>query len=262
MIGRRWMITALAAVACAVAPAVAAATPTASVLSERLARDWGAPNRKLDVVVTVTREGRTISRTRMTVRRAGPDRARVDFVEPARELGKAVLVLGSKAWLRLPRAGKVIEVRSRRNPLTGGVTFEDLFVDDLSRYETTVTQERGQWVLELRKKGDPRAVWSRVFFDPKTLAPVSREVRSSSGKPIRTMTVEATTVFRGSSVPVRIRFVDRAPGRSETLMEILAVEDLEKDSAALFDRQAFGRGLVEASGDDESADGAAGDDRR
>ena len=210
--------------------------PTVETLVERVANTWDPLRATLRARMTVIRAGRPPSAFELLIRRGGRGRTRIDFLSPANDEGKVVLSIGKQAWLYLPRADRVVELPARRNPLAGGVLFEDL---SLGAAETTgafVEQTDDAFVLAASGSKGAKKASNRVYFDKSTLLPVRREVYAPSGRLLKTVYIDETRAWHAVEIPWKVRFVDHLEHGTETHIDILKAEELGDDVEALFSR--------------------------
>jgi outer membrane lipoprotein-sorting protein len=221
-------------VSAAQAPAAGSDLPTAEDLVRRVAAAWDPVRVSLKATMTVESPERPASTTELWIRRAGHGRTRIDFLAPARDRGKVILEDGGETWLYLPRTGRVVEVPARRNPLAGGVMFEDLFPGGAGAAAAVEANDEG-FVLVLAGGADGKSGGSRVTFDRSTLLPLRRDVYAASGRLLKTMHVDATRDWQGARIPSEVRLVDHLR-HTEARIEILEASELSGDLDELFSK--------------------------
>jgi len=207
----------------------AVAVPTVETLVERVATAWDSLEVKLTAGMTVVRPGRPDTEVQLLIRRRGRNRTRIDFLSPPKDEGKVLLQIGEETWLYLPRTDRFVEVPARRNPLAGGVLFEDVFPGRPELSGAVVEELDDGFVLVTRA--------SRIYFDRTTLLPVRREAYGSSGRLLKTVHIDETRKWQGVEIPWTVRFEDNLRPGNETRIEVLRADELEADLEALFSRE-------------------------
>ena len=235
---RRWVLLGMTLLAGSAPAAATSGVPSAEDLARRAAAAWDPVRVSLKAIMTVERRGRPASTAELLIRRAGSGRTRVEFLSPPRDRGKIILESGGETWLYLPRTGRVVEVPARRNPLAGGVLFEDLFPGGAGVAESVVEEQDDAFVL-VAGDSDRRQARSRIYFDRATLLPFRRETYTSSGRLLKTLHVDATLAWQGTRIPSAVRLVDHLRHGAETRIEILEAEPLAGDLETLFSRDSL-----------------------
>ncbi len=213
-------------------PAGASEVPAAEELVRRVAAAWDPVRVSLKATMTVERRNRPASIQELLIQRAGSGRTRIELLSPARDRGKVILENGGETWLYLPRTDRVVEVPARRNPLAGGVLFEDLFPGGAATGELTVEEQGDAYVL-ITGGG---SAGSRIYFDRSSLLPIRREVYASSGRLLKTVHIDETRDWQGAQIPSRVRVVDHLRHDAEARIEILEASALEGDLEELFSK--------------------------
>ncbi len=233
------LLPALLAVALLLAgvPAGASEVPAAEELVRRVAAAWDPVRVSLKATMTVERRNRPASIQELLIQRAGSGRTRIELLSPARDRGKVILENGGETWLYLPRTDRVVEVPARRNPLAGGVLFEDLFPGGAATGELTVEEQDDAYVLITGGPSAGKPAGSRIYFDRSSLLPIRREVYASSGRLLKTVHIDETRDWQGAQIPSRVRVVDHLRHDAEARIEILEASALEGDLEELFSRE-------------------------
>ena len=211
------------------------AVPTVETLVERVAAAWDSLNVKLTAGMTVVRPDRPNTKVELLIRRAGRNRTRIDFLSPQKDEGKVLLRIGEQTWLYLPRAKKVVEIPARRNPLAGGVLFEDLF-PGRPEVSGAVVEELDDGFVLVTSAPEKKKKTSRIYFDRSTLLPFRREIYGSSGRLLKIVHIDETRKWREVEIPWTVRFADLRSG-IEMRIEVLRADELESDLEALFSRE-------------------------
>jgi len=221
-------------------PAVAAPDlPDAATLRQR-ASAWGAVEVALTARMVTHKEGREPFTADLRILRAGRTRTRIDFLAPPKDAGKVLLQLGDQAWLYLPKADRVVKVPPRRNLLADGLLFEDLFAEEPGAGVARVEEADGAYILVTTPAGtgsERTEKSTRIFFHRDTLLPFKREFYGSSGRLLRTITIEETRPWQDQTLPWKIRFEDNLRNGTETTLEVLAAEELPGNIDELLSRE-------------------------
>ena len=207
----------------------ASLVPTVDTLVERVANAWDSLHVKLTARMTIVRRDREDTEVGLLIRRAGRGRTRIDFLSPPKDEGKVMLQDGDETWLYLPRTGKFVEVPARRNPLAGGVLFEDLFPGRPEIADARVEEREDAFVLVTDA--------NRIYFDRSTLLPFRREVYGSSGRLLKTVHIDEAREWDGVEIPWNVRFVDELRRGLETRIEVLQAAELTDDLEVLFSKE-------------------------
>ncbi len=219
--------------------------PTAEDLIQRVAAAWDPVRVSLKATMTVERPNRPASTTELLIRRAGHLKTRIDFLSPPRDRGKVILENGSETWLYLPRADRVVEVPARRNPLAGGILFEDLFPGGTgagvlqrgtSGTPAAVEEHDEGFVLVTAGRSGSKQPNSRIYFDRSTLFLFRREVYASSGRLLKTIHIDESRDWQGVQIPWKVRFVDHLRYGANVRIEILEALELEGDLDEIFSK--------------------------
>ncbi|MDQ7008228.1 MAG: outer membrane lipoprotein-sorting protein [Acidobacteriota bacterium] len=200
-------------------------------LLESVAKQWGLVSARLLVEMETRRPDGKLSKNSILVRRDGSGKTRIDFLEPDRDAGKAMLLSGRKAWLYLPRAKRTVAVSGKRNPLSGGFLFDDILADGGAKFSVVLKDSGDVLILELRPRDRRRGQWSRLYLAKDTKLPRKREIFAHSGKLLRTVNVEQTVVWEGRRLPSRLRLIENARasrGGDEVTLVLRKIEKLSE----------------------------------
>lgn len=140
-------------------------------------------NFSIDVDLT-SFEGRSSSSSKFRVYGKGADRSVVEFLAPATEKGRYVLMLRDAMWIYMPSASRPIRISPMQRLMgqasNGDVARTSFNVD----YDAKSATEEGEsWVLELEAK-DPSMSYKRVrlWIDRTTYEPRRADFYVASGK--------------------------------------------------------------------------------
>lgn len=172
----------------------------------------------VDVEVTSTTPKATES-SKFRVYGKGSDRSVVEFVAPASEKGKYLLMLRDAMWIYLPSTSRPIRISPLQRLLgqaSNGDVARTNFATDYNA--TKVESENDAWILDLTAK-DPSIAYARVrlWVDKKSNEPSRADFYVVSGKLIkrafyndRAQRVEIEDLLRPGNKTV-MRFANLAP---------------------------------------------------
>jgi len=191
------------------------------------------PSFSIDVQLTAT-TGKSSESSKFRVYAKGSDRSIVEFVAPASEKGKYLLMLRDAMWIYMPSASRPIRIsplqRLMGQASNGDVARTDFTVD----YDaTSVTTEDDAWLLELQAK-DPSIAYNRVrlWVDKKTNEARRADFYVITGKLIK----RATYLDHG----MRVEIEDLLRAGNRTVMQygnLVARENPEK----MFTKDSLGK---------------------
>lgn len=140
----------------------------------------------VEVELTAT-NGKSTESSKFRVYGKGSDRSVVEFVAPATEKGKFLLMLRDAMWIYMPSASRPIRI-SPLQRLMGQASNGDVartnFAIDYN--PTSLTTDDDAWLLDLTAK-DPSIAYNRVrlWVDKKTNEPRRADFYVVSGKLIK-----------------------------------------------------------------------------
>lgn len=149
------------------------------------------PSFALDVDLTSYNSGGKSESSKFRVYGKGSDRSVVEFVAPASDKGKFLLMLRDAMWIYLPSASRPIRISPLQRLMgqaSNGDVARTAFTVDYN--PTSVGEEqwegRRAWVLELVAK-DPAVAYNRVrlWVDASTNQPMRADFYVVSGKLIK-----------------------------------------------------------------------------
>ncbi len=153
------------------------------------------------------------------------DHALVQFVSPASEKGKSLLMLGEDLWIYLPNVKKPVRIPFQQR-LLGDVANGDMarlnFAHD---YNATLTGEEsvaGQdtWVLNLLAKTANKTYHQVKYWVAKSdYKPVQAEFFTVSGKSIKTCTYEEFRTLAGTTRPGSLVFRDSLNKNKKSILK-------------------------------------------
>ena len=150
----------------------------------------------------------------------GSDKSLVEFVSPAAEKGKFLLMLRDAMWIYLPDTSRPVRIsplqRLMGEASNGDVARTNYSVDysvpSMTEEETNGTSA---YVLELQAK-DPNLSYSRVrlWVAKKDLSPIKADYYVSSGKLMKTLVFQAFGTVNGIRMATGVEILDDVrPGR-------------------------------------------------
>jgi outer membrane lipoprotein-sorting protein len=186
----------------------------------------------VDVQLTSYSGGKSES-SKFRVYGKGSDRSIVEFVAPASEKGKFLLMLRDAMWIYLPSASRPIRIsplqRLMGQASNGDVARTSFTID---YHPTSVSEEEWQgkraWVLNLEAK-DPAIAYNRVrlWVDQTNYQPVRADFYVVSGKLIKRALYREYGVMDGKRVLTAVEIEDllRTGNRTEMRYANLVARD-------------------------------------
>lgn len=151
----------------------------------------------------------------MKILRSTERRAYIDFVGPQEERGRKMLAKGQSYWSTFPDSKKVVAISRREMIGNSAFALADIFqLDAENDYDTEIVGEEkanGQDLLKLELKGKhDEAPYARIEYwvEVKGSFPVKASFFSTSGKHLKTMTVETRKEIGGRLRPEVSKMVD------------------------------------------------------
>lgn len=195
----------------------------------------------IDIDLTNHENARTET-SKIRVYGRGTDRSVVEFLAPAPEKGKYLLMLRDAMWIYLPSASRPIRIsplqRLMGQASNGDVARTSFSVDYVAR---SAEREGNAWVLELEAK-DPSLAYKRVrlWTDAANDEPIRADFYAVSGKLLKRAHYRKFAMMAGRRVVSEIEIEDMLrPGRRTvmTYSSLVARENPEK----MFTRDALGK---------------------
>ena len=150
----------------------------------------------------------------------GSDRSVVEFVAPAADKGKYLLMLRDAMWIYLPSASRPIRIsplqRLMGQASNGDVARTSFTVDYIP---TTVAEDGDAWVLELEAK-DPALSYKRVrlWIDRSTYEPQRADFYVASGKLLKRAHYRGFGTMGGRRAITEIEIEDLLRAGNRTVM--------------------------------------------
>lgn len=151
------------------------------------------PAFEVDAEMTAHREDGTARAYKMRVLKAGTDKLRARFTEPASARGQEMLRSGDNLWLYMPNLKRAVRVASRDQFMGGDFNNADVLrVHYEADYSATLgkSDKPGTLLLELKAKSpqvayDAIKLWMTSDKGPASAQPVRAEFYAASGKLLR-----------------------------------------------------------------------------
>jgi outer membrane lipoprotein-sorting protein len=173
----------------------------------------------IDVELT-SYDGAKTDTSKFRVYGKGSDRSVVEFMAPATEKGKFLLMLRDAMWIYMPSTSRPIRIsplqRLMGQASNGDVARTSFTTDYLAK---SASEEGQAWVLELEAK-DPSLSYKRVrlWIDRTSFEPVRADFYVASGKLLKRAHYRKYTMMAGRRVLTDVEIEDLVrPGR-RTLM--------------------------------------------
>jgi outer membrane lipoprotein-sorting protein len=200
----------------------------------------------VDVDLTSYRGETVASTSRVRVYGKGADRSVVEFLAPASDKGRRLLMLKDAMWIYMPTATRPIRI-SPMQRLMGEASNGDIarsnFSIDYNAIGATAAEVEGRpvWVVELEAK-DPATAYNRVRLtvDAATYEPRRAELFAASGKLLKTAHYRAFDVVAGRRVVTEIEIVDALRRGNRTVMRYSNLA-ARTNADRMFTRDALGR---------------------
>jgi outer membrane lipoprotein-sorting protein len=199
------LIPALALVAAAAAPAA----PTADELMKDYDAVMGPTNYTAVVTMTAHRDDGTSRAYTMRMLKAGDDKFRIWFDEPASVRGQEILRQGDNSWLYLPNLKRAARMANRDSFQGGDFNNADVLrVNYVADYTGALGDDPAHpdaFLLELKAK-TPEASYDRIklWLSRDGHLPLKGEYYTSSGKLLRTAEFSEVKDFGGLKRPAHV----------------------------------------------------------
>lgn len=173
----------------------------------------------IDVELT-SFEGAKSDSSKFRVYGKGSDRSVVEFLAPATEKGRFLLMLRDAMWIYMPSSSRPIRISPMQRLMgqasNGDVARTSFAVD----YDaTSAVQEGDAWVLDLEAK-DPSMSYKRIrlWIDGRTHEPRRADFYVASGKLLKRAHYRAFGTMAGRRVVTEIEIEDLLRSGSRTVM--------------------------------------------
>ena len=178
----------------------------------------------VDVDLTSYRGTTANSRSKVRVYGKGADRSVVEFLAPASDKGRRLLMLRDAMWIYLPSASRPVRI-SPMQRLMGEASNGDIarssFSVDYRAISATSSALDGKsvWIVELDAI-DPSTAYSRVrlFIDADSYEPRRAELFATSGKLLKTAHYREFGLMGGRRTVTMIEIEDELRRGQRTVM--------------------------------------------
>jgi outer membrane lipoprotein-sorting protein len=174
----------------------------------------------IDVDLTSFEDGVKSEASKFRVYGKGVDRSVIEFLAPASDKGRYVLMLRDAMWIYVPSSSRPIRISPMQRLMgqasNGDVARTSFTVD----YEaTSATQEGDAWVLELAAK-DPSMSYKRVrlWVDRSSYEPRRADFYVASGKLLKRARYTQFGTLSGSRVVIQVEIEDLLRTGNRTVM--------------------------------------------
>jgi outer membrane lipoprotein-sorting protein len=164
--------------------------------------------------------GRTTDTSKFRVYGKGADRSVVEFLAPATEKGRYVLMLRDAMWIYLPSSSRPIRISPMQRLMgqasNGDVARTSFNVDYNA---TSATQDSDDWVVELEAK-DPSMSYKRVrlWIDRASYEPRRADFYVASGKLLKRAHYRQFGSMAGRRVVTEVEIEDLLRSGNRTVM--------------------------------------------
>ena len=176
-------------------------------------------NFSIDVDLT-SYEGTSSEASKFRVYGKGADRSVVEFLAPATEKGRYVLMLRDAMWIYMPSASRPIRISPMQRLMgqasNGDVARTSFNVDYDAR---SATQEGESWILELEAK-DPSMSYKRIrlWVDRASYEPRRADFYVASGKLLKRAHYKQFGTLAGRRVVTEVEIEDLLRTGNRTVM--------------------------------------------
>ena len=187
---------------------VLGAEPTASDLVRRYDEVMSPVSSEALMSMVAHRQDGTTWTYKMRSLKAGGDKLRMWFLEPASAKGQEMLRVGDNLWVYMPNLKRALRLATRESFQGGDFSNGDMLrvnyrVDYTAKL--VVSGDDQLWALDLAAKSD-EATYTRIklWMSKDKRLPVRAEYYAASGKLLRSATFGDVKTFHGVEVPTRI----------------------------------------------------------
>lgn len=195
----------------------------------------------IDVELTSI-EGARSETSKFRVYGKGADRSVVEFVAPATEKGKFLLMLRDAMWIYMPSASRPIRIsplqRLMGQASNGDVARTSFTVDYAAK---SAVEESDAWVVELEAK-DPSIAYKKVklWIDRTSYEPRRADFYVASGKLLKRAHYKKFGTMAGARVVTEIEIEDLLRAGNRTVMKYANLT--RRDNAdKMFTKDALGK---------------------
>jgi len=187
-------------------------------------------------------EGARSESSKFRVYGKGTDRSVVEFLAPATEKGRFLLMLRDAMWIYLPSSSRPVRISPMQRLMgqasNGDVARTSFTVD----YDATSAAEEGDaWVLELAAK-DPAVSYKRVrlWIDRATYEPRRADFYVASGKLLKRAHYRQFGTMAGRRVVTEVEIEDLLRAGNRTVMRYSNLAE-RNNADKMFTKDALGK---------------------
>jgi outer membrane lipoprotein-sorting protein len=189
-------------------PSRAASDPTAAQIVARYDEVMGPKTFDALLAMIAHRQDGTTRSYKMRVMKAGDDKIRLWFFEPASAKGQEMLRMNDNLWVYMPNLKRALRIAARESFQGGDFNNGDVLRVNYVRDYSAVLGAAGddhQWMVELTAKTED-ASYDRIklWVTRSELLPARAEYYAASGKLLRSAEFSDVKDFRGLRRPSRI----------------------------------------------------------
>lgn len=195
----------------------------------------------IDVELTSI-EGTHTETSKFRVYGKGSDRSVVEFVAPATEKGKFLLMLRDAMWIYMPTASRPIRIsplqRLMGQASNGDVARTSFAIDYVAK---SAAEEGDSWIVELEAK-DPSIAYKRIrlWIDRATYEPRRADFYVASGKLLKRAHYKKFTTMAGRRVVSEVEIEDLLRAGNRTVMRYANLT-ARNNADKMFTRDALGK---------------------
>lgn len=223
----------------------ARAEDAATILAKSDAYRSSFDSFSIDVELT-SHDGAKVESQKFRVYGRGSDRSVVEFLSPASEKGRFLLMLRDAMWIYLPSASRPIRISPLQRLVgqasNGDVARTSFAVDYVARKAAEETVDgRKAWALDLEAKDRGLAYAKvRLWTDAATHEPIRADFFAVSGKLLKRAHYRRFDVMAGRRVVTQIEIDDMLHTGRRTVMTYSALTP-RHNPEKMFTREGFGR---------------------
>lgn len=186
-----------------------AGAPDAEELLRRYDAIMGPPNFETTLTMVAHRDDGSTRTYVMKMLKAGDEKARLWFKEPASARGQEILRQGDNSWLYLPNLKRAVRMASRDSFQGGDFNNADVLRTNYARdYTAQVVEDPSTpdaYLLELKAKTED-AAYDRIklWVARADTMPLKGEFYTASGKLLRAAEFTEVKSFNGLRRPARV----------------------------------------------------------
>ena len=220
--------------------------PTADELLKKYDAVMGPDNFDAQFTMTAHRDDDTTRSYKLKVLKAGKDKLRLWFQEPAAVRGQEMLRQGENLWLYMPNLKRSVRMASRESFQGGDFNNADVlrvhYQDDYSAKVLPSPDLPDTWLVELAAKTTD-AAYERVklWLHKGDFMPVKGEYYSQSGKMLRMAELSDVKSFGAYKRPAKVLMKNMLATKRFSVMTVDAINVKVAPAASKFVLDDLGR---------------------